>query len=48
MIVLSIPDRQAILHLAYQISEHFGLPREAIFSRTAFAPMSEQLYRTSA
>lgn len=36
------------LHLAFQISEYFGLPLEAIFSRTAFAPMSEQLYQTSA
>ena len=33
------------LELALRISEHFGLPLEAIFSRTPFVPMSQQLYQ---
>lgn len=32
------------LELALRIAEHFSLPVEAIFSRTPFRPMSEQLY----
>lgn len=32
------------LDLALRVAEHFGLPVEAIFSRTPFAPMSSQLY----
>ena len=34
------------LDLALRVAEHFGLPVEAIFSRTPFAPMSSQLYAT--
>jgi putative transcriptional regulator len=30
--------------LAFRISEFFRLPVEAIFSRTPFRPLSEQLY----
>jgi DNA-binding XRE family transcriptional regulator len=36
------------LDLAMRISEFFGLPIEAIFSRTPFSPLSEQLYPSSA
>lgn len=36
------------LDLAMRISEFFGLPVEAIFSRTPFPPLSEQLYSSSA
>ena len=32
------------LDLALRAAEYFGLPVEAIFSRTPFAPMSSQLY----
>ena len=32
------------LELAFRISEFFGLPMEAVFSRRPFAPMSSQLY----
>jgi putative transcriptional regulator len=32
------------LDLALRASEFFGLPVEAVFSRTPFAPMSAQLY----
>ncbi len=32
------------LDLALRIVEHFGLPVEAVFSRTPFPPMSQQLY----
>jgi putative transcriptional regulator len=34
------------LELALRIAEHFSLPVEAIFSRTPFLPMSQQLYAT--
>jgi putative transcriptional regulator len=34
------------LDLALRVAEHFGLPVEAIFSRTPFALMSSQLYAT--
>ncbi len=34
------------LELAFRISEFFGIPIEAIFSRTAFRPMSADLYST--
>ncbi len=34
------------LELALRIAEHFGLPVEAIFSRTPFVPMSQQLYHS--
>jgi DNA-binding XRE family transcriptional regulator len=32
------------LELAMRIAEHFGLPIEAVFSRSPFTPMSNQLY----
>ena len=32
------------LDLALRAAEYFGLPVEAVFSRTPFAPMSAQLY----
>jgi len=32
------------LELAFRISELFGVPIEAIFSRTPFTPMSTHLY----
>jgi DNA-binding XRE family transcriptional regulator len=37
-------DYNPSLELAFRISEHFGLPLEAVFSRQPFAPMSSQLY----
>jgi DNA-binding XRE family transcriptional regulator len=33
------------LELAFRLSELFGLPIDAIFSRQPFKPMSEELYR---
>lgn len=33
------------LELAMRIAEHFGLPIEAVFSRSPFTPMSKQLYQ---
>jgi len=38
-------DYNPSLELAFRISEYFGIPIEAIFSRQPFAPMSSQLYR---
>jgi DNA-binding XRE family transcriptional regulator len=35
------------LELAFRISEYFGLPIEAIFSRQPFRPLSEAVYRRS-
>lgn len=32
------------LELAFRISEFFGLPIEAIFSRQPFKPLSEEVY----
>lgn len=32
------------LDLAFRLSEFFGLPIEAIFSRTPLTPLSEQVY----
>jgi DNA-binding XRE family transcriptional regulator len=32
------------LELAFRISDYFGVPIEAIFSRTPFTPMSIHLY----
>lgn len=32
------------LELAFQLSEFFGLPIEAIFSRQPFKPLSEEVY----
>jgi putative transcriptional regulator len=37
-------DYNPSLELAFRVSEFFGLPVEAIFSRTPFRPLSEQLY----
>ncbi len=37
-------DYNPSLELAFRISELFGLPIEAIFSREPFAPLSEQVY----
>ncbi len=37
-------DFHPSLDLAFRISEFFGLPIEAIFSRKPFQPMSEILY----
>ena len=34
------------LDLAFRISEHFGLPVEAVFSSRPMQPLSEQLYRS--
>ena len=36
------------LELAFRLSELFGLPIDAIFSRQPFTPMSEELYRRPA
>jgi DNA-binding XRE family transcriptional regulator len=33
------------LELAFRIAECFGLPLDAVFSRTPFSPMSAALYR---
>lgn len=35
------------LELAFRVSEFFGVPIEAVFSRTPLTPMSSQLYQTS-
>ena len=32
------------LDLAFRIADYFGVPLEAVFSRTPFRPMSTQLY----
>jgi DNA-binding XRE family transcriptional regulator len=37
-------DFNPSLELALRISEYFGLPIEAIFSRKPFRPLSEELY----
>ena len=37
-------DYSPSLMLAMDVSEYFGLPIEAIFSRTPFRPLSETLY----
>jgi len=37
-------DFNPSLELAFRISEYFGLPLEAIFSRKAFRPLSEEIY----
>jgi putative transcriptional regulator len=37
-------DYNPSLELAFRLSEVFGLPIEAIFSRTPLRPMSETLY----
>lgn len=35
------------LELAFRVSEFFGVPIEAVFSRTPLIPMSSQLYQKS-
>ena len=37
-------DFNPSLELAFRISEYFGLPIEAIFSRKPFRPLSEEVY----
>ena len=37
-------DHYPSLDLAFRISDVFGLPVEAVFSRAAFAPLSTELY----
>jgi len=37
-------DFKPSLELAFRISEYFGLPIEAIFSRKPFRPLSEEIY----
>lgn len=37
-------DYTPSLELAFRISELFSVPIEAVFSRTPFRPLSEQLY----
>lgn len=37
-------DYSPSLELAFRLSEHFGLPIEAIFSRQPFAPLSAAAY----
>lgn len=37
-------DYAPSLEMAFRFSEFFGLPIEAIFSRTPFAPLSEKIY----
>ncbi|GAA5438908.1 hypothetical protein Dcae01_00402 [Deinococcus caeni] len=36
------------LDLAFRLSDYFGLPIEAIFSRAPFTPLSEKVYGGSA
>jgi putative transcriptional regulator len=40
-------DFNPSLEVAFRISEFFGLPIEAIFSRTPMQPLSEQVYQTT-
>lgn len=40
-------DYNPSLELAFRISEFFRLPVEAIFSRSPFRPLSEQVYGTN-
>ncbi len=37
-------DFNPSLELAFRISEYFGLPIEAVFSRSPFRPLSEEIY----
>jgi DNA-binding XRE family transcriptional regulator len=37
-------DYSPSLELAFRLSDYFGLPIEAIFSRRPFRPLSEELY----
>ncbi|AKS36305.1 XRE family transcriptional regulator [Mycolicibacterium goodii] len=38
-------DHYPSLDLAFRVCDVFGLPVEAVFSRTAFTPLSTELYR---
>lgn len=38
-------DHYPSLDLTFRICDVFGLPVEAVFSRTEFAPLSTELYR---
>lgn len=38
-------DHFPSLDLSFRICDVFGLPVEAVFSRTPFAPLSTELYR---
>jgi DNA-binding XRE family transcriptional regulator len=40
-------DFNPSLEVAFRISEFFGLPIEAIFSRTPMQPLSSQIYASS-
>ena len=40
-------DYNPSLELAFRISEFFGLPVEAIFSRRPFPPLSDLVYKTA-
>ena len=40
-------DFNPSLELAFRVSEFFGLPVEAVFSRTPLTPMSSLLYQKS-
>ncbi|WJY62884.1 Helix-turn-helix protein [Corynebacterium atrinae] len=40
-------DHYPSLDLAFRICEEFGVPVEAVFSRTPFTPMSAEIYRSS-
>ena len=40
-------DYYPSLDLALRLSEVFGLPVEALFSRTPFPPLSQQIYSSS-
>lgn len=37
-------DYKPSLELAFRLGEFFGLPIEAMFSRTPFRPLSEEVY----
>ena len=41
-------DHYPSLDLAFRICDVFGLPVEAVFSRTEFTPLSTEFYRKSA
>ena len=40
-------DYNPSLELAFRMSEFFGLPIEAIFSRTPFPPLSDLVYKSA-
>ncbi len=41
-------DYNPSLELAFRVAEYFQLPLEAIFSRTPFRPLSEEVYGKAA